>query len=38
MKKIAECQLLKLPTAPRYWIKLTDTYENEKLSNNQSNV
>ena len=31
MKKIAECQLLKLPTAPRYWIKLTNTYENENF-------
>ena len=32
------CRLLKLPTVPRYWIKLTGIFENEGLSNKQRHV
>ena len=32
------CRLLKLPTVPRYWIKLTGIFENEGLSNKQRDV
>ena len=31
----AECRLLKLPIAPRYWMKLTGIFENEVFSNKQ---
>ena len=34
----AKCRLLKLPTVPWYWIRLTGICENEKLSNKQRDV
>ena len=30
------CQLLKIPTVPRYWVKLTGIFEDKSLSSQQN--